>query len=165
MWPMWEQSHLLNVCASTSIQREWLAVKPPSSHLSYCTHSPGLSVIKSTDLMGLSQRTLRPYRSLEGPSAHPAVRKTCPSNPQPLLLSPPAVPKHLAPWHALNVWPCVLHFSSGWFPRVWVFSNPGNKAQLFLSSWDDLAAPWPSISYPPASHRENSSPGCPPVFL
>lgn len=54
-----------------------------------------------------------------------------------------------------HVWPCVLHFHRAGFPRVWVFSNPRNKAQLFLSSWDDLAACFlASISSPPTRHRE-----------
>ena len=68
-----------------------------------------------------------------------------------LLLSPPAVSKHLAPLRALNVWPRVLHFHQAGFPRVWVFSNPRNKAHLFLSSWDDFAAAWSAISSPPNS--------------
>lgn len=63
-WPVWEQSHLLSVCAFTSIQRAWFSAEPPSSHLSCCAHSPGLSLIKPTDLMGLAQRTLRPHRTL-----------------------------------------------------------------------------------------------------
>lgn len=68
-----------------------------------------------------------------------------------LLLSPPAVSKPLAPLRALNVWPRVLHFHQAGFPRVWVFSNPRNKAHLFLSSWDDFAAAWSAISSPPNS--------------
>lgn len=72
-------------------------------------------------------------------------------NPRLLLLSPPAVSKHLAPLRALNVWPRVLHFHQAGFPRVWVFSNPRNKAHLFLSSWDDFAAAWSAISPPPDS--------------
>lgn len=137
-----------------------------SSHLSCCTHSPGLSLVKSTHSMGLAQRTRGSHRTLHRAICPPSCQRDCPSNPQPFLRSPPAVPKHLALWHALSVWLCVLHFPGAGLPWSVGFLKPlGTKLDCFGAPGLTLLLPGLlSRPCPPVAGRGNRSPRCTPAF-
>lgn len=101
-----------------------LAVRSPSSHLSCRAHGCWLDGICPEVSKALWREASM------GPSARPAVRKPCPGNPSPLL-SRPAVCKHLAPRHALKVWPCVLGFHRAEFLECGFSQPPGTEPDCF----------------------------------